>query len=98
MIDADAWPKTDKENPRSQSDRQVGGDHYMFMAVEPWDVIDTFSTQEFIGYHRGVAINYVMRAGRKGDTAEDFGKAAHHLMKCAEVLKQRRESQCPETG
>jgi hypothetical protein len=76
---------------KKESDRQVGGGHYTDMQIQPWDVIDTFADAEFTGYHRGVVISYVMRAGAKGDTAEDFEKAAHHLMKAAEELRRRRD-------
>src|SRR5574343_1950165 len=45
--------------------RQEGGTHYKEMGVEPWDVIDTWSVEQQIGYHRGNALKYIMRMGSK---------------------------------
>ena len=44
--------------------RMVGGDHYL-----DWGM----------GYILGRAINYIVRAGRKGDRLEDLEKARHML-------------------
>jgi hypothetical protein len=67
-------------------DYQVGGDHYSAAPVQPWDVIDTWPLEQRIGFYRGNALKYIMRAGQKGDAAEDIAKAAHYLAKLSEVL------------
>lgn len=64
---------------------QVGGDHYTAMPVQPWDVIDTWPLEQRIGFYRGNAIKYLMRAGRKGPAAEDYRKARHYLDKLIEA-------------
>ncbi len=66
--------------------RQVGGNHYKDKLVQPWDVIDTFTHAEAIGFYRGNAIKYIMRAGDKGPAREDYEKAVHYLQKLLEIL------------
>jgi hypothetical protein len=34
-------------------DKQVGGEHYKSMPIEPWDVVDTWPLEQRIGYYRG---------------------------------------------
>ena len=61
-------------------DRQVGGDHYKRMAVQPWTALQAWLTpEEFRGYLKGTAIAYLARAGAKGPEREDVEKAAHTL-------------------
>lgn len=68
---------SDQQTPNS---RQVGGDHYVAMAVQPWDAMRAWMTPaEFRAFCRGNAIKYLARAGSKGDEAEDYAKAAHYL-------------------
>jgi len=49
-------------------DRQVGGDHYKAMGVQPWDVVDTWPRDQRIGYYRGGALKYLMRMGSKDES------------------------------
>ena len=65
---------------------QVGGTHYTAMATQPWDVVDTWPLDQRVGFFRGNALKYLMRAGSKGEAAEDFAKARHYLDKLVEVL------------
>lgn len=67
-------------------DYQIGGAHYQSMGVAPWAVIDTWPLEQRIGFYRGTALAYIMRAGLKGDQAEDLAKAHHTLAKLLEVL------------
>ena len=68
------------------STRQVAGDHYKRMDVQPWDVVDHGPRQQAIGFYRYNALKYVMRAGEKGDFKEDIQKAQHYLEKLLELL------------
>lgn len=68
------------------SKHMIGGTHYTDMPIQPWDVIDTWPIEQRIGFYRGTALAYVMRAGSKGDAAEDIAKAHHVLAKLAEVM------------
>ena len=69
------------------NNKQVGGDHYKRMDVQPWDVIDYGPKQQAIGFYRYNALKYVMRAGEKGDFKEDIAKAHHYLQKLLEILE-----------
>lgn len=74
-------------------DRQVGGEHYKRMAVQPWDVVDTWPVERQLGYYRGSAVKYVLRAGDKGSELEDLQKAQHYLEKTIEILAAQGEKQ-----
>lgn len=77
------------EVPRAK-DRQVGGDHYLEMGVEPWDVVDTWPFEERVGFYRGNALKYIMRIGRKDTAATEAGKAQHYIQKLIEVCNAAR--------
>lgn len=69
-------------------DRQVGGDHYKTMPMQPWDVIEAvLSREEFIGFLRGNVIKYAMRQGRKAGADDDAEKARHYREKLDEVMR-----------
>lgn len=60
--------------------KQVGGDHYLNMGVQPWDAMKAWmSLTEYRGYLRGSALKYFARAGTKGSASEDYRKAQHFL-------------------
>ena len=72
--------------------RQVGGDHYLVMGLQPIDVIEAvFSPAEVRGFYLGNIVKYTLRAGRKPGAvaAEDIGKARHY----AEVLENYERKQ-----
>ena len=71
----------------SARDTQVGGDHYKTVAVQPWDVVDTWPLEQRIGYYRGGALKYIMRMGSKDQNAVEIAKGKHYLEKLLEVLK-----------
>ena len=68
------------------NNRQIGGDHYKRMDVQPWDVVDHGPRQQAVGFYRYNALKYIMRAGEKGDFKEDIQKAHHYLQKLLELL------------
>ena len=70
--------------------KQVGGDHYKKMGVEPWDVIDTWPLDQRIGAYRAGALKYLMRMGSKDEEVQEIGKGLHYLEKLIEVLKARK--------
>jgi len=80
-----------KQKIQEQKDlaRQVGGDHYKTKSIQPWDVIDTLPHAEAIGFYRGNAIKYLMRAGAKTDNParQDYEKALHYIEKLLETLR-----------
>lgn len=65
--------------------RQVSGNHYKDMPVQPWAVMESVLTkEEFIGFLKGNIIKYSMRAGRK-EGSDDAGKAQHYQQKLKET-------------
>lgn len=86
-----AWEKYIQEEYGTEAkkvanDKQVGGDHYKDKTIQPWDVIDTFDHAQAIGFYKGNAIKYIIRAGSKGPAREDYEKAVHYLEKLLEIL------------
>jgi hypothetical protein len=62
--------------------------HYTDGGIETIDYMEAkLSPAEFIGFCRGNALKYLSRAGKKGDAAEDFAKAAWY---CARAEKASR--------
>jgi len=73
----DAMPTADQ--------KQVSGNHYKDMPMQPWTVMEAVLTHaEFIGYLKGNIIKYSLRAGRK-EGSDDAGKAKHYVEKLNEV-------------
>ncbi len=67
-------------------DKQIGGDHYKVMGVQPWHVMEALLTrEEFIGFLKGNIVKYSMRVGHKD--SDDVGKCRHYMEKLAEVLR-----------
>lgn len=66
---------------------QIGGSHYKEMAIEPWDVVDSWPLEQQIGYYRGNALKYIMRMGRKDEALQEIRKARHYLDKLIETLQ-----------
>jgi hypothetical protein len=76
------------ETPQA-STRQVGGDHYVEMGVQPWDVVDTWPRDQRIGYYRGGALKYLMRMGSKDESPLEVSKGQHYIQKLLEVLNEQ---------
>jgi hypothetical protein len=70
--------------------RQVGGDHYKMMGVEPWNVVDTWPIEQRIGYYRGGALKYLMRMGSKDEAPMEVAKGQHYMEKLLEVLYEQQ--------
>jgi hypothetical protein len=67
------------------NDRQVGGNHYKVMVVQPWDVMEfTLTKEEFRGFIKGNIIKYAMRQGSK-EGSDDASKAQHYMEKLIEL-------------
>lgn len=49
--------------------------HYQAAGLEVIDIIEGFG----LGFHLGNAVKYILRAGKKGDAAEDIAKALWYL-------------------
>jgi hypothetical protein len=69
----------------SANDMQVGGEHYQNKAVQPWDAMQAWMTDEqFKGFLWGNVIKYIARWQDKGGI-EDLRKARHYMDKLIEV-------------
>jgi hypothetical protein len=70
----------------SADNRQVDGNHYKNMPIQPWTVMEAVLTpEEFRGFLKGNLIKYSLRAGHKGAAEVDAEKAKHYLQKLNEV-------------
>lgn len=69
------------------NERQVGGDHYKKLVIQPWDYI----TANNIGYLEGCAIKYISRWRDKGGI-KDIDKAIHFLEKLKDVYYTQEEA------
>ena len=65
----------------SNDKKQVAGDHYLKMQIQPFDIIDGWPVDQARAFYRGSALKYIMRAGSKGPAKEDYEKAEHYLEK-----------------
>jgi hypothetical protein len=79
-------PREEFKPSQRAKDMQFGGDHYKNMGVEPWDVVDTWSREQRIGYYRGGALKYIMRMGAKDESPMEVAKGKHYMEKLLEVL------------
>lgn len=77
------------EHPAPARATQVGGSHYKRLGIEPWDVIDTWSLEQRLGFYRGNALKYIMRMGSKDEQAQEIAKAQHYLQKLEEILHEQ---------
>lgn len=85
MFSKIATPEEIWRNGGDALSNQVGGSHYMDMAIQPWQAMEAWLTpEEYCGYHKGVAIAYLAREGQKGGI-EDIKKAIHHLQRLVEM-------------
>ena len=65
---------------QSADQKQVGGNHYKYKAIQPWEVIERNS----MGFFDGNALKYIMRYKEKGGV-EDLKKAIHYIEKLIEM-------------
>jgi hypothetical protein len=71
--------------------KQVGGDHYLRMAVQPWDVVDTWPLEQRVGYYRATALKYIMRLDDKDDRITNAKKGLHLMQKLVSVIEEESE-------
>lgn len=74
--------KSTGKKPQAANQRQVGGEHYVGLSVEPWAAMEAWMTnEEFIGFLKGNIIKYLARE----KNANDLDKAGHYMQKLLEV-------------
>lgn len=58
--------------------KQVSGDHYKTLGIQPLEVMQHLLTaEEYVGFLKGNIIKYSIRQGRK-EGSDDAGKAQHY--------------------
>lgn len=72
--------------PISADSHQVGGDHYLRHAIQPWDIIEVYN----LDFWEGNALKYLLRRKPGVDRLEDLRKAAHYLERCIEMTTLAR--------
>lgn len=81
------------DNPRSTTcanNRQVGGDHYKKMKVQPWEIYDSiFNKDEQVGFYLGNVLKYLFRYKNKSGL-QDLEKAKHYLEKLIETVRSNQ--------
>ena len=73
------------------SDRQVGGEHYQHLPIQPAE----FCQRNRLGYLEGLAIKYLCRHGRKNGR-EDLEKAIHCIQMLIELEYPTSSSSPPD--
>lgn len=73
----------------SADEKQVAGNHYKMMQVQPWNVVDSWPIDQQIGFYRGNALKYLMRMGTKDENEQEIAKGMHYMEKLLEVLRAR---------
>jgi hypothetical protein len=64
---------------------QVGGRHYASMQIQPWDIIDCYN----LDFYLGNSIKYILRNKPGVERIEDLQKAIHYLEKEIDLLSNR---------
>ena len=65
--------------PTRANARQIGGNHYLFLAIQPWD----YNLANGLGFIEGNIVKYITRWREKGGI-DDLRKARHFLDKLIE--------------
>ncbi len=79
---AEEEAKSTAKKPQATNLRQVGGEHYVGLSVEPWAAMEAWMTKdEFIGFLKGNIIKYLARE----KNPNDLDKAGHYMQKLLEV-------------
>ncbi|HPJ27241.1 MAG TPA: DUF3310 domain-containing protein [Synergistaceae bacterium] len=65
--------------------------HYCFSDLQPWDVIDAWG----VDYYLGNVLKYICRAGKKEpERLADLNKALHYLQKEVELAERALAESC----
>lgn len=68
--------------------KQIGGDHYKKMKIQPWEVIDANN----LDFYLGNAVKYILRVGHKEDDIIQIDKAIHYLEHKKELIREKTKS------
>lgn len=89
------YPGSEPAQSTDPRDKQVGGDHYKNLSVEPWAAMEAWlSREEYIGYLRGNIIKYHARANSgKEDKNIQIAKAKHYADELDSFLSRSKPAQ-----
>lgn len=73
---------------KKASDTQIGGTHYKNLNPEPWDVMEGWNKEHFIGFLRYSALKRLGRWDSKDSALQDIKKAHQELGKLIELLEE----------
>jgi len=65
--------------------KQIGGNHYLTMGIQPWQIIDAND----LNFYEGCVIKYILR--KKDNRIEDLQKAIHVLEHMILLERQKEE-------
>jgi hypothetical protein len=65
--------------------KQIGGNHYTGMALQPWQIIDAND----LDFYEGCVIKYILR--KKENRIEDLQKAIHVIEHMIELEREEKE-------
>lgn len=80
----------------SANDIQEGGSHYKDLGIEPWDIMEEWNREHFIGFLRFCILKRLGRWDTKDGALLDMKKARHELDKLIEVLEDEAVESDPE--
>ena len=79
--------ETSTFNPKA-SETQVAGDHYKRLKPEPWEIMEGWNREHFIGFLRYNALKRLGRWDSKDGALQDVTKAIHELTRLKELLEE----------
>ena len=72
------WSEEKLSEALDPMSKQVSGNHYKDLGIQPLEVMQTVLTpEEYVGFLKGNIIKYSIRQGRK-EGSDDAGKANHY--------------------
>lgn len=89
------YPGSEPAQSTDPRDKQIGGDHYKNLSIEPWAAMESWlSREEYIGYLRGNIIKYHARANSgKEDKNIQIAKAKHYADELDSFLSRSKPAQ-----
>ena len=82
----DEFERELREEPTAMN-KQVGGDHYKKQKLQPWDIIDEYE----LDFYLGNALKYLLRD--RPDRVEDLNKCIHYIEKALENHEHKTNTQ-----
>lgn len=83
-LEKDGFDCSDVRAVHNAKEKQVGGNHYKKHIIQPWDIVDEYK----LNFYLGNVIKYTLR--NKKSKVEDLEKAIHYLEKEISNLKGKK--------